>query len=232
MRLRACTALLAAACLVAPQVLWTADDPAPTPAPTPVPPMVLRDGRVLHNARIMSDAGASVFIRADEGLLQVLKSNLPQEYPGFAPDKAPDPSAPEFVMQRFDPNQGPAEPPPEPGGKPKAKAAAATPQAKPVAKAVFKGCTIMSLQKKSFENVLGNAEVVLQNDSEYPAQIRAADFVGIAADGTRHTGRNLFANTFPPSVKRREVVPAHGQLDDIVSFGNEDLDISSVQWAR
>jgi hypothetical protein len=231
MRPRACIGFLSAACLLVPLML-AADAPAPTPTPAPVRPMVLKDGRVLHNARVMTDEGASVFIHADEGLLQVLKSNLPPGVADVVPQKAPDPSAPEYVMERFDPNQGPAILPPEPGAKPKAKAAAATPPPKAVAEPVYKGCTIMSFQKKSFENVLGNAEVVIQNDSEYPVQIRAVDFVCIAANGTRHPGRNLFANTFPPSVKRREFVPAHGQLDDIVSFGNDDLDIASVQWAR
>ncbi len=195
--------------------------------------MVLRDGRVLHNAKIMSDQGASVFVRADEGLFQVLKANLPQGLVQAVLPNAPDTSAPEFVMERFDPDQGPAVPPPEPGGKAKAKPAeAAAPQAGPMAEPAYKGCTIMSFQKKSFENILGNAEVIIQNDSENPVQLRAADFTCITADGTRHVGRNLFANTFPPSVKRREIAPAHGQLDDIVSFGNEDLDISAVQWAR
>jgi hypothetical protein len=181
----------------------------------------------------MSDVGASVVIRADEGLVQVLKSNLPQAVAESYPQKAPDPAAPEYVMQRFDPNQAPEAPPPEPGAKPKAKpVATAVPGVKAAANPVYKGCTIISFQKKSFENVLGCAEVVVQNDTEAIIPIRAADFVCVTADGVRHPGRNLFANTFPPSVKRREAVPSHGQLDDLVAFGNEDLDISSVQWAR
>lgn len=181
----------------------------------------------------MSDNGGSVVVRADEGLIKLAKSNLPQALAASYPDKSPAPVPAGFVMERFDPNQAPEAPPPEPGGKPKAKpGAGATPAPLPTANAVYKGCTITSFQKKPFENVLGCAEVVIQNDTDENSQIRAGDFVCEGADGVRHVGRNLFANTFPPSVKRREYVPAHGQLDDIVSFSNEDLDISSVRWAR
>jgi hypothetical protein len=52
------------------------------------------------------------------------------------------------------------------------------------------------------------------------------------ADGARRFGRNLVTDAFPPAVKRREFIPPHGDLDDIVTFTNEALDITSVQWAR
>jgi hypothetical protein len=233
MRPRARTGLLAAAFLFIPAMLPAADTAPPPPAP--IASMVLRDGRVLHNARIMSDEGASVVVRADEGLIQVAKSDLPQGVADAFPRKAPAPDmGPDFVMQRFDPSQAPEAPPPEPGGaKPKPKPpGSATSAPAPVANALYKGCTIVSFQKKSFENVLGCAEVVIQNDSDENTQIRPGDFVCITAAGARHPGRNIFANTFPPSVKRREFVPAHGQLDDIITFGNEDMDIASVQWSR
>jgi hypothetical protein len=233
MRPRARTGLLAAALLLMPAVPAAADTAPPPPAP--IASMALRDGRVLHNVKIMSDEGASIVVRADEGLVQIEKSNLPQGVADAFPKRAPAPeTGADLVMQRFDPNQAPEAPPPEPGGaKPKPKPAGiATPAPAPVANAVYKGCTIVSFQKKSFENVLGCAEVIIQNDSEENTQIRPGDFVCITADGVRHPGRNIFANTFPPSVKRREFVPAHLQLDDIITFGNEDLDIASVQWAR
>ena len=227
MRPRARTGLLAAACLLMPAML--AADTAPPPTAT----MVLRDGRVLHNARVMSDGGASVVVRADEGLVQVAKSDLPQALADAYPVKAPAPEGAEYVMQRFDPNQAPEAPAPEPGAKPKPKPnAGATPAPGQVASVVYKGCTIVSFQKKSFESVLGCAEVVIQNDTDDNVQIRPGDFVCITPAGARHPGRNIFANTFPPSVKRREFVPAHGQLDDIITFGNEDMDIASVQWSR
>jgi hypothetical protein len=228
MRPRARIALLAAACLVMPAMPCAADTPA-----APIASMVLKDGRALHNVRIMSEEGTSVVLRADEGLIQVAKSDLPQGLADAYPRKDPAPAGPEFVMQRFDPNQAPEAPPPEPGAKPKPKpAGGATPAPGPVANAVYRGCTIVSFQKKSFENVLGCAEVVIQNDTEDNVQIRPGDFACVTADGARHPGRNIFANTFPPSVKRREFVPAHGQLDDIITFGNEDMDIARVQWSR
>jgi hypothetical protein len=195
--------------------------------------MVLKDGRVLHNVKIMSEEGTSVVVRADEGLVQVAKSDLPPALADAYPAKAPAPADAEYVMQRFDPNQAPEAPAPEPGAKPKPKPnAGATPAPGQVTSVVYKGCTIVSFQKKSFENVLGCAEVVIQNDTEDNVQIRPGDFVCVTAAGARRPGRNIFANTFPPSVKRREFVPAHGQLDDIITFGNEDMDIASVQWSR
>lgn len=228
MRLRARIGFLAAACLLVPIVLR-----ADAGKPATVATVALKDGRVLHNVKVMSDEGSSIVVRADEGLLEIAKSDLPQTFADAFPQKQPTPAGIEYVMQRFDPNQAPEAPPPEPGAKPKAKPnAKETPAPKPVANALYKGCTIISFQKKSFQNVLGCAEVVIQNDTDENTQIRASDFVCISADGARHPGRNLFANTFPPSVKRREFVPSHGQLDDLVTFGNEDIDISSVQWSR
>jgi hypothetical protein len=228
MRPRALTGLLAAACLLMPLVPLAADTPPP-----PMATMVLKDGRVLHNARVMSDGGASVVVRADEGLVQVEKSDLPQALADAYPAKAPAPADPEYVMQRFDPNQAPEAPAPEPGAKPKPKPnAGAAPAPGQAAGAAYRGCMIVSFQKKPFENVLGCAEVVIQNDTEDNVQIRPGDFVCITAAGARRVGRNIFANTFPPSVKRREFVPAHGQLDDIITFANEDMDIASVQWSR
>jgi len=229
MRLRACTVIFASSLALMPVAAGAAE----TPLPAAMATLALKDGRILHNVRVMSDEGASVVVRADEGLLKISKADLPQAVTSALPEKAPTSDTPEYVMQRFDPNQAPEAPPPEPGAKPKAKPAAiVTPAPRPAAIAVYKGCTIISFEKKSFENVLGCALVVIQNDSDENTQIRAADFACITADGQRHIGRNLFANTFPPSVKRREYVPSHGQLEDIVTFSNDNLDISSVQWSR
>ncbi len=226
MRPRARIGCLAALCLAMAGALRAADAPATYAS------VALRDGRVLHNVRVMSDDAGSVVVRADEGLLKLAKSDLPQAVAEAYPDRAPPGASTEYVMQRFDPNQAPEAPPPEPGGKPKPKPKP-SPGPPPEASAVHMGCAITGFQKrKAFENVLGCAEVTLQNDSDAPAPIRAADFVCVSADGTRHVGRNLFANTFPPSVKRRDVVPARGQLVDIVSFSNEDMDVALVQWSR
>jgi hypothetical protein len=230
---RARVGFLAAACLLMPAGLWAADASPPAPPPAPVATMVLKDGRVLHNVKVMSDDGDSVFVKADEGLLQIKKSDLPQAAPEAIPQKAPTPAASEYVMQRFDPNQAPEAPPPAPGAKPTPKPGAKpAPGPKPVASSVYKGCTIMSFQMKPFQNVQGCVEVVIQNDTDENTLIRPSDFVCISADGARHVGRNIIAQTFPPSVRRRELVPAHGEVDDIVTFTNEALDISGVQWSK
>jgi hypothetical protein len=223
-RLPARTVFLAAMCLLVPALLRA--DTAP-----PVASLTLRDGRVLHNVRIMSDEGASVVLRSDEGLTKVAKSNLPPEF-AFAPAAPASPSAgsPELVMQRFDPNQAPEAPPPEPGGaKPK-------PGAKPVAPAVsstnFMGCSIISFQIKAFQNVQGCAEIVIRNDSDQQVMIRPGEVSCTTADGAKHVARNIITDSFPPAIKRREFVPPRSQIDDIFAFANQPLDISSVQWSR
>jgi hypothetical protein len=211
-------------------------DPA---SPPPLASLQLKDGRVLHNARVMSDEGTSVVIRADEGLLKIAKTNLPAAVAEAVPERSP-PSATstdgEMVMQRFDPNQAPDGPVPEPG-KPAPKAVpgakpAPAPGAAPSVGGVYKGCTIISFQVKSFQNVQGCAQVVIRNDSDQTVLIRPNEVVCMTADGGRHVARNIVSDSFPPQVKRREFVLAGGQVDDLFTFANEPLEISSVQWAR
>src|SRR5580658_4161113 len=111
--------------------------------------LVLKGGRVLHNAKVMSDEGDSLVIRCDEGLLKIAKSSLPKAA-GGSPAAAPSSAAPEMVMQPFDPDSAPL-PEPEPQAKPKAKPKPA-PERASAAKAgqdpVFKGCTISSFTMK------------------------------------------------------------------------------------
>jgi hypothetical protein len=224
---------LAAAVVLASGALTAAD---PT-SPAPLPSVELKDGRVLHNMKVMSDEGANVVVRADEGLLKIAKSDLPAALAdtyAAKPTPVPPTGPPQFVMQRFDPNQPPEAPPPEPGAKPKAnapaKAGVASPRAE--ANAVYKGCTIMSFRIKSFQSVQGCAEVVIHNDTDEKVLIRPGEITCTTADGARHAARNIITDSFPPNVKRREFVPARGELDDIFAFANEPLDISSVQWSR
>jgi hypothetical protein len=208
-----------------------AANPAP---PSPIPSVALKDGRVIHNVKVMSDEGTSLVLHADEGLLKVAKSDLPPALANSYAAKAPPaPVATGLVMQAFDPNQPPEALPPEPGVKPKANPAAKpTPAAKLVASAAYKGCTIISFQMKSFQSVQGCAEVVIRNDTDQMVQIRPGDIACTTADGARHLARNIITDAFPPAVKRRDFVPPQGELDDIFAFANEPLNISGVQWAR
>jgi hypothetical protein len=221
---------LAAAVLLAPMALIAADSLPPAPLAS----VELRDGRVLHNVKVMSDEGVNVVVRADEGLLKIAKSDLPSSLADAYAAKPPAPSGPpQFVMQRFDPNQAPEAPPPEPGAKPKVnQAAKPAPGPTPTAGTMYKGCTIISFQIESFQSVQGCAEVVIRNDTDQMVQIRPGEIACTTADGARHLARNIITDSFPPSVKRREFVPARGELDDIFAFANEPLDISSVQWSR
>jgi hypothetical protein len=225
--------VLVAAFLLAP--LAPAATDSPSPAPTPIPTVQLKDGRVLHNFRVMADEGADVVVRADEGLVKVAKANLPAGLIETAPSSPPlAPGPTQYVMQRFDPNQAPAAPPPEPGAKANAAAKPGAPAAasNPVSGAVYRGCTIMSFQIKAFQNVQGCAEVIIRNDTDQAVPLRPAEVSCTTSDGVRHVARNMITGGFPPAVKKREFVPANGLLDDIFAFANEPLDISSVQWTR
>jgi hypothetical protein len=224
---------LAVAFLLAPGGL-SAADPGP---PAPIASLQLKDGRVLHNVKVMSDEGANLVVRADEGLLKIAKSNLPAALAGThaaKPEPNPPAGPPQFVMQRFDPNQPPEAPPPEPGAKPKANPAAKPGAAPPagVGGAVYKGCTIISFQIKSFQSVQGCAEVVIRNETDERVPIRPGEITCTTADGARHVARNIITDSFPPNVKRRESIPARGELDDIFAFANEPLEITGVQWTR
>lgn len=208
-------------------------DPAPA---APLATLQLKDGRLLHNVKVMSDEGQDIVVHADEGLLKIAKADLPQGLgDSFTakPPPQPGPSGPpQLVMQRFDPNQAPEAPPPEPGAKPKVNPAkpGAAPQAG--AATVYKGCTIISFQTKSFQNVQGCAEVVIRNDTDQMVMIRPGEVSCTTSDGARHVARNIITDAFPPAVKRREFVPPQGQLDDIFAFANEPLAITSVEWSR
>jgi len=232
---RARLGFLAAALMLAPIAAAAGDPPSPTP--TPIPTVQMKDGRVIHNVRLMTDEGAYVVVRSDEGLFQFAKAELPPGVAGMAPTPTPEAAGPtQYVMQRFDPNQAPAAPPPEPGAKPKANAAvkpgSPAPASNPVAATVYKGCTIMSFQIKAFQNVQGCAEVIIRNDTDQAVPIRPGEVSCTTADGARHAARNIITGGFPPAIKKREFVPPNGQLDDIFAFSNEPLAISSVQWSR
>ena len=213
-----------AACLLV--LAARAGDPGPTPV---MATLELRDGRVLHNVRVMSEEAESIVIRADEGLLKVAKSNLTKAAADAYPVKPPPPAAPEMVMQAFNPALPMAAPEqdPRPGPVPKQ-----VPAPGDGPNPVFKGCTIVSFRMKPYNNSLGCTEVVIRNDGDTPATILPRDIVCLTAGGERLGGRQIVTDGFPPVVKRREIVPAHGSVDDQVTFVNEALDISSVQWAN
>lgn len=220
---------IAAAILLASSAVFAADS---VPA-APIASLQLKDGRILHNVKIMSDEGENVVVHADEGLLKIPKSVLPQTV-SAPPSAATVPAGPpQLVMERFDPNQPPETLPAEPGTKPKASPAANPGAApRPAAAAVYKGCSIISFQVKSFQSVRGCAEVIIRNDTDEAVLIRPGEVSCTTSDGARHLARNIITDAFPPAVKKRELVPARGQVDDIFAFSNEPLGIASVQWAR
>lgn len=220
--------LLLAACLALPR-LSAAGDPA---ALGPWAALELKGGRVLHNARVLSDEGDSIVVRCDEGLVKVAKDSLPPAVADAMPAK-PAPAAahpgPDMVMKPFNPDSIEPDPAPENKGRPARKPAE---EAKTDADPVYKGCTIVSFRVKPYQNSLGCAEVDIRNDGESPVVIVPGNIVCVTAAGARLRGRFFIVDGFPPFAKRREVVPAHGNVDMQVTFSNEALDVASVLWAR
>jgi hypothetical protein len=206
--------VLAATFLFAPLALKAADPGLPGPFAL----LPLKDGRLLHNVRIISNQPDSIVVKADEGLLKLAKANLPQGVASVIPAKAAAPARPVYVTQPFNPDKQPATP--------------SGPSNKLDNASTFKGCSVVSFQTKAFQNSLGCAEVVIRNDSDTPADISPWNLVCITTSGARHIGRNLVINGDTPVVKRVETIPGHGDIDEIVTFTNEALDISYVQWNR
>ncbi|HEY5228388.1 MAG TPA: hypothetical protein VIJ19_07580 [Opitutaceae bacterium] len=232
MRSRAQLGFLAAA-LLALLPLARAADPAPSPTP-PIPSLTLRDGRVLHNVRIMSTQPSSIIVHADEGLIGIARANLPPGLVPTTPDQATDLTGPQTIMVPFNPNDAPMQDQEQQKPAPKVTPVLKVPAApKPTdVNPVFKGCTIVSFQMKAFGTAQGCAEVVIRNDTESPVLIVPRDIVCLTSKGQRRGGRFMVTDGFPPQIKRREFVPSQGQIDDIVTFTDAALEISAVQWAR
>jgi hypothetical protein len=199
-----------------------------------IPSLALKDGRVLHNVKVMVTEDDAIVVHADEGLIKVMKSNLPSGIAEPAPEKpAEQVLGPGMVMESFNPNQAAPQPPeakpaPKVSPVPKVPAMPRVPTVNPV----FKGCTIVSFQVKAFQNVEGCAEVVIRNDTDSVVLIIPRDIVCITAKGERREGRKIVTDGFPPQVKRREFVPPRGQVDDIVTFTDSALDMATVQWSK
>ncbi len=221
---RLCLPLLVA-CLLG-QAASRGAESAPNPAPIPV--LKLNDGRVLHNVRIKANEESSIVVLADEGFMKIAKSNLPKEVADAYPAKPAQAAGQDMVMQPFNPNPQ-AEPGPGPTPRPKAKP---TPTPRPAQNPVYKGCTVVSFQPKAFQNSLGCAEIVIRNDTDAVVVINPGEIVCITNTGTRYSGRIFVTDGIPPIIKRQEFVPPRGDVDDTITFTNDALDISYVQWAR
>ncbi|HMD60017.1 MAG TPA: hypothetical protein VKG78_01210 [Opitutaceae bacterium] len=223
--LRICLPLLAAG-LLAPVAL-RAEDANPTP--TPIAALKLNDGRVLHNVQVKKDQDDSIVVRADEGLVKIAKSNLPQEVADAYPAKPSAAAKTDMVMQVFNPGSPQAGGGQAPYVRPMPRP---TPTPRPTRDPVYKGCTIVSFQAKAFQTSLGCAEVVIRNDTDNVAVISPGEIICVTTNGLRRPGRIIVTDGVPPIIKRQEFIPAHGDVDDIVTFTNDALDISYVQWAR
>jgi hypothetical protein len=222
-----CLGAFLAACFLA-EPAAKADDSSGASA---VAVLQLKDGRVLHNARVISDEGDSVVIRSDEGLIQLAKTALPQTVAASYPVPTPTPMTEQMVMVPFNPSPVDVTPEQEPRPKPKV-APSNVPNPVQATTLSFRGCTIVSYQPKSFQSAAGCAEVVIANSTDAPVVIFPRNLVCVTSSGARHQGRFIVTDGFPPIIKRRDVVPPQGSLDEIITFTNETLDISSVQWAR
>lgn len=238
MRSRATTAALRIGLLLA-ALSWAAPSRGADPDKGPWGELALKGGRVLHNAKVLSDEGDNLVVRCDEGLVKVAKTNLPPAVAEAYPTAPAAPSGPQMVMMPFDPDRAPVieepddRPKPKPAAKPAVKPVPAPGEAQGAAPSlVFKGCTITSFTMKPFQNSQGCAEVVLQNDGEAKAVILPGDIVCVTTDGKRLLGRLIVVDGFPPSVKRRQVVQPSSSVTLQVAFSNDALEVSDVVWAH
>jgi len=222
-----CLGVLLAAFSLAPPSARAADS-APAPAVGALP---LKDGRILHNVRVIADEGDSVVVRADEGLVKVAKVDLPSALSASYPAPTPTPATEQMVMVPFNPNQTDAAQ--EPEGRPKPKPdLPSVPNTLQNNNLSFKGCTIVSFQMKPFQNVQGCAEVVIANGTDAPVVILPRNLVCSTTGGAKHPARFFVTDGFPPIIRRREVVPAQGSIDEQVIFTSDAIDISGMQWGR
>jgi hypothetical protein len=220
-------AVVAVCCLAGP--LCAATD---TPAAA-IPSLSLHDGRVLHNATFVEDEGDSIVIRSVEGLTKVAKMDLPDGVLPAVPKSKPQDAS--LVVRTFDPDKPPtseepeAKPPPKPVSKAEPSPSGVSQSPAPT----YKGCSIISFEKKPFQNILGCAEIVIQNASDASVELHPRDFACLLSGGGRRVGRNIVAIQFlPPAIRRREIVGPGASDDIIVTFDNGDLDIAAVQWAH
>jgi hypothetical protein len=203
------------------------------PSPTPVPSLALGDGRVLHHAVVMDDAGSMVVIRSDEGLVEVSKALLPGATGTAAPPAVAAGPETGLVMPAFNPDQGPPGEPearPKPAQKPQGNVA---PKPLSPSGAAFRSCTLASFEMKAFQNILGCAEVSVRNDGDSPVVLHPGDFACVLEGGSRRPGRNFISTQSQPAVVgRREVVGPGATAEFLVTFADEALEITAVQWAR
>jgi hypothetical protein len=218
-------ALAAAACLLA-QAVGRSEDQAPAPKIATLP---LNDGRVLHNVKVMSNEGTSLVVHADEGLLKIARANLPPAVAEAYPAKRVAPAGPETVMPAFNPDKPPEDPLVP---KPEPKIPSVTPKPVVRSRPVYKGCTIVSFQMKAFQGSQGSEQVVILNSTEADVELIPTDFNCILSDGTRHSAGYIVTDGYPFVIKKKEIVPARGQIDDLIVFSNKPVDIVSVEWRR
>lgn len=214
---RRCGVLGAALVLIA--AVAAADPPAP---PTQWTVLELKGGRVLHNARLISNETDSIVVRADEGLVKVAKVTLPDSVAALYAVKAPVAGPPEMMMVPFNGDPANAVRPQDPAEKAVVNG---------VDRKLFKGCTIVGFQPRVYRRMLGCAEITVRNDTDTAIEVSAADFTCIAAGLGPIPGRFMVVEGDPTSRKLKEVIPPHGDVDDILAFSAKPLEITGVQWS-
>lgn len=138
------------------------------------PQIDLRDGRVLHQARILSQDPASVTIYSQEGMIEVAKTELPDSlaarYPAD-PVAAQKAAAAEAARLTALQHAAPAA----------AAAPAAGERAAPVHQTVRQG---ISLQMASAPNEDGTVDLTVANGNDLPCKIAFAAILAACSDGS------------------------------------------------
>jgi hypothetical protein len=197
----------------------TADPPV---RPTQWTVLELKGGRVLHNVKLISDETDSIVVRADEGLVKVAKSTLPDAVAVFFAVKALPPGPTEMMMVPFNGDPANAVRPQDPTEKAVVNAGD---------RKLFKGCTIVGFQPRVYRRMLGCAEVTVRNDTDTPIEVSAGDFTCIATGLGPLPGRFMVIEGDPSGRKLKEVIPPHGDVEDILAFSAKPLEITGVQWS-
>ena len=187
--------------------------------------ITLKGGRVLHDAKILNDEPSSVVIFAAEGMIKVKKIDLPADLAARYPARAEPPVALYQTLSQVPPPAAPQAPKPKPRPTPR-------PTPTPVVP-LFSGCSIASFQPRQVQGSLGCFEVTFHNTTSTDQTLTPGEVLCTGTDGSHHQGREFFdVSSGVTVVKRRDVVPAGGDLTTVVYFSNDEIPLDQIKWAR
>ena len=184
----------------------------------------LKGGRVLHNAKILSDQWDSVVVYSTEGMVKVKKSDLPPALQAKYPMKeAPPPPMVSPKVTINEPPQKRVAPPPAP---PKD-------DAKSNNTGIYQGLMILNFHPEPMQATQGCVSVTIHNTGSDPVKITPDMIVCVKADGGQYVGKRFFSIVDQGTmVKTTDSVAPSADVTEIVFFQNDPLDMQDIRWAR